>query len=74
MKTLADLKQISLEVLIENSNLKLVNENDRILLAEKIEERYKNVVTIIAKNFLEKEIENRSTLSTFDKLMNRKVN
>jgi regulator of replication initiation timing len=74
MKTLADLKQISLEVLIENSNLKLENENDRILLAEKIEERYKNVVTIIAKDYLQKEIDSRSTLSTFDKLINRKVN
>ncbi len=71
MKTLANLKQLSLEVLSENSNLSLENENDRVILAEKIEERYKNVVSKIAKDYLQKEIDNRSTLSTFNSLIKK---
>lgn len=69
METIANLKQIALEVLTENSNLDIQNENNRLDLAQKIEERYKNLARIIAKDFLEKEINKRSTLSTFQQII-----
>ncbi len=71
MNTLANLNKIVLEVLNENTNLDLQNENNRLLLSNKITERYTNLVKDIAKNFLEKEVEKRSTLSTFQGLFNK---
>ncbi len=70
--TLANLNKVVLDVLNENSNLSLQDEKNRLLLSEKITERYTNLVKDIAKNFLDKEIEKRSTLSTFQGIVNSK--
>ncbi len=67
--TIATLKKIVIEVLNENSNLDLQDEKNRLLLSDKITERYQNLIQQIAKDFLDKEIKKRSTLSTFENLM-----
>lgn len=66
--TLGKLKNIVLEVLNENTTLSLDNENNREEIATKINERYINLVKTIAKDFLQKEIDKRSTLQTFQNL------
>ena len=68
MKTLAKLREIVVEVIKENSDKDFKSQNVQEAIALIIEQRYGNMVKIIAQDYLQKEIDKRSTLSTFEGL------
>ena len=68
MKTLANLNKIVIDVLKENSEKDIRTESVQQEIATLIEQRYANLVKLIASDYLQKEVDKRSTLSTFEQL------
>ncbi len=74
-KSFADiinLKGLIMQILSDYSEQSLKNPNIREEIADKVVERYKNLVKEISVRFLERESEKRSTIQTFKGLQGLK--